>query len=185
MDTTNTKDTMDTIIRKLDALIRSNYLSLEVNYRDQNGHTPLHHLCLSPAMSVIPRVTALVRLGADPNLMDNNGQTPLHLAAGGYFQIIPTLIKFGANTEIENYDHLTPLARAVKIGMPICTATLIKFGARVENGRIDDQSLLGFSEKAVSNLTEDTPSEIQYNVREVHKVLLDHYYKDKDDNGEK
>ena len=79
-----------------DYSITLNYLALgaEVNYRDENGATILHHAAYH---SRIELLAALLEAGADINGLDNNGNSPFMYAC--------------ASGNIENAKELWQLAR--------------------------------------------------------------------------
>ncbi|KAJ5619208.1 hypothetical protein N7510_003192 [Penicillium lagena] len=49
-----------------------------VDQKDENGRTPLHHAVLSGNLE---SVYSILQAGANPNIADKHGSTPLHLAA--------------------------------------------------------------------------------------------------------
>lgn len=88
-----------------------------VNARDRNGKTPLHHLTtqVAPLDTVIRNATAILAAGANINARDNNGNIPLHNVCGmttENLHVITFLIKNGADTTAKNAAGYTPLAVA-------------------------------------------------------------------------
>ncbi len=60
-----------------------------MNAKDDTGATPLH---TAVTYMQQPVITALLDVGAQPNLVDDEGQTPLHLAAIHNSSLAPDVI---------------------------------------------------------------------------------------------
>ena len=80
----------------------------DVNAKDDNGNTPLHHRSRASIASI------LIAAGADVNVKDDNGNTPLYGAASlwGHASVVSILIAAGADVNAKNNDGETPLYRA-------------------------------------------------------------------------
>jgi ankyrin repeat protein len=87
-------------------------LGANVNSRDVNSQTPLHHAVL---MGRIDIVAILIESGADINSLDFYGDSPLHLAvfknplSKGHIDIIKLLIEKGADVKIKNGNNIAPI----------------------------------------------------------------------------
>ncbi|VDH97663.1 Hypothetical predicted protein [Mytilus galloprovincialis] len=87
--------------------IVTEYLELggDVNYRDQNGHTPLHCAVINETKDI---VSELLRSGSDPTVVDKNGRTPLHCAVINETKdIISDLLRSGADPTVEDKNGKT------------------------------------------------------------------------------
>ncbi len=104
-------------------------LGLDVNVKDGDGQTPLHHLMFGK--NVEP-VKALLENGAGLELKNEFGQTPLHYAVSGAdnAEIIRFLISSGANIETRDTNGETPLMETV-YSPSVKTKILIDAGANV------------------------------------------------------
>ena len=75
----------------------------DVNGRDIQGQTPLHHASIIPQSITVEPVKYLIEKGADINAKDNYSQTPLFFAQGAKNnEVVEILIKAGANEKIRN-----------------------------------------------------------------------------------
>ena len=75
----------------------------DVNRRDIQGQTPLHHASIIPQSITIEPVKYLIEKGADINAKDNYSQTPLFFAQGAKNnEVVEMLIKVGANEKVRN-----------------------------------------------------------------------------------
>lgn len=96
---------------------------ISVDWRDANGHAPLHHA----AMSKKPEMCrVLVANGANVNARDNFNETPLHWAHNA--EVARVLVENGADVRAEDEIQDTPLhaARSAQIA-----EVLIAAGANV------------------------------------------------------
>lgn len=90
----------------------------QINQRDENGQTPLH---LAVQKHDIAIIEALLHKGADVNLKASDpcykDMTPLHYAAlTGDLSAAKILLKWGANTQTLNGQHLSPAMLAYQHG---------------------------------------------------------------------
>ena len=75
----------------------------DVNGRDIQGQTPLHHASIIPQSITVEPVKYLIEKGADINAKDSYSQTPLFFAQGAKNnEVVEMLIEAGANEEIRN-----------------------------------------------------------------------------------
>lgn len=66
----------------------------------------------------------------DINALDTYRNAALHLATeGGHVEALRTLLRFHANTEVENHSGHTPLMIAAKTGKRACLSLLLAHGA--------------------------------------------------------
>lgn len=81
----------------------------------------------------IPTIEALVKAGYDVNFNAMNAVQPLHYAivsdAGG--EMVPVLLKAGANPDVRNSEMDTPLIVASGLGLPIIVDQLLLHGCDV------------------------------------------------------
>jgi hypothetical protein len=83
----------------------------DVNVRDEQGWTPLHHAAMRGAASV---VLLLLEKGADVNARASDGATPLHMAAAySNPNVVDLLISKGADVNAKDNSGRTPLHYAV------------------------------------------------------------------------
>ena len=100
----------------------------DVDAKDMNGWTPLHHAALNGQKET---VEMLIGEGADVNAGDKI-ITPLHYAAQyGDKEIVELLIAKGANVNAKNKRGLTPLQDAAVFGQTEIAELLITNGADV------------------------------------------------------
>lgn len=82
-----------------------------VNERDRDGRSPLHHACIQGNEDI---GDLLLASGADVAPSDDNGMTPLHFAAShNQLKIGKRLLDEGAPVDARDSNGNTPLARAV------------------------------------------------------------------------
>jgi hypothetical protein len=82
------------------------FLRFNIDYRDNNGHTPLHEAVLH---NQIGAVETLLDHGASARIRDTEGNTALHLAAAyGGVPIIDQLLGGYRSTKMRNRAHETP-----------------------------------------------------------------------------
>jgi ankyrin repeat protein len=83
----------------------------DVNERDKDGRTPLHHACIENDQTI---VDLLLASKADVAPVDNDGWTPLHFAARNHHvEIVRTLLQSGSPVDVIDSHGNTPLFRAV------------------------------------------------------------------------
>ncbi|MBN2414526.1 ankyrin repeat domain-containing protein [bacterium] len=98
----------------------------DVNARDHNGYTPLHHWT---KWWVNDRTLWLLEHGADVNARDSSGRTPLHAAAvTGRRERAGLLLTHGAGINVKDEDGRTPLDLAVWYHHPGLESFLIGKG---------------------------------------------------------
>lgn len=104
----------------------------DAKLKNHRGFTALH---LAARSSCLECVESLLRNGnAEPNAEDYDKRTPLHAAIGkseSAFDIIETLISWGANVNQKDEYGFTPLHLASLDGLSHCVETLIFHGADV------------------------------------------------------
>ena len=91
-----------------------------LDYRDaEEGVTALHAAviaCRETWNASVDNVVALLAAGADANLADRDGWTPLHSCACYQLpELVPLLLKYGANAEQRDYDGNTPAELALSL----------------------------------------------------------------------
>ena len=97
----------------------------DVDAKDMNGWTPLHHAALNGQKET---AEILIGEGADVNAGDKI--TPLHYAAQyGEMEIVELLIDAGADVNAKNYERKTPLDRAIQYNQAEIADFLRKHGA--------------------------------------------------------
>lgn len=83
----------------------------DVNERDKDGRTALHHAAIQNDRSI---VDLLLDFKAQPAPVDNDGWTPLHFAARNHnVEIARALLQAGAPVDAADIHGNTPLFRAV------------------------------------------------------------------------
>ena len=114
--------------------------NINVNIRDHENYTPLHHACINGSLEI----AELLLKKAEVNVISAEGFTPLHCAAlSGRVSLINALIAKGANLNFCDNLGYNALAFAVREGHIKAAAALIAAKANV-NARImeDDLSIL-------------------------------------------
>ena len=87
--------------------------NVEVNARDEDGRSLLHHMITTGFYEVAP-VSALLQRGAIVDCADRQGLTPLQLAVKhGLFDLIKQLLNAGANPMIADHKGVSTLRYAV------------------------------------------------------------------------
>ena len=80
---------------------------IDVNKRDAEGNTPLHHACLNGHRDI---VSLLLENKADPAAVNNKSETPLHAAAkNGNKEILERLLDCGSDINAADKEGKTPL----------------------------------------------------------------------------
>lgn len=104
----------------------------DATVKNHRGFTPLH---LAARTSSLEVTELLLRDGkADPNAIDFDHRTPLHAAVGksdSAFDILETLISWGANVNAKDVYGFTALHLAALDGLAHCVEMLIYHGADV------------------------------------------------------
>ena len=104
-------------------LMQQTYYSLNVNVKNNLGHTPLHIACMKEHKDCINLLLDLIDI--DVNVQDFRGNTPLHNCCDLYKQfgsidnideILCKLLKKGADPRIMNLKGFSPIMLAVKQG---------------------------------------------------------------------
>ena len=94
----------------------------DVNAHDHRGFTALHFA----AEEQLPEmIRLLLAKGANPNARDEDGVTPLGRAVFSereHRDVIPTLVKAGANPDLPNNAGESPRALATRLGSTAFTA---------------------------------------------------------------
>ncbi|XP_073228584.1 ankyrin repeat domain-containing protein 16-like [Porites lutea] len=106
----------------------------DVDLQDSDGYKALHHAVYGSDVSS-EILSCLIGIGADVNARTNNGVTPLMIAAEkGHINAVTSLVKCGANVDLQDKDGQTALHHAMQSPQAsICEvlSCLIKDGADV------------------------------------------------------
>jgi ankyrin repeat protein len=137
-------------------------LHADVDYRDQDGLTALHHAIFGGFEDA---VQLLLDRGADTNASSPNAATPLHLAVlKGRSNIAELLIgKYRAAVNTIDPDFGTPLHCAAFAGDVKVAETLLKHGAQIDSmcavssSKLKWLSSSSLGDKAPSESTSDSP----------------------------
>lgn len=130
------KEQQDKIIQMLEILLNA---GADINARDKNGCTPLHHAAKRWSPGV---VDYLLRKGADPNIASSSGMTPLHYAALGPLEgVIEILIIGGADVNVRTSEGSTPLDEALQCRNPSNIKVLRKHGGKTSEELNDETKL--------------------------------------------
>ncbi|CAM9175755.1 unnamed protein product [Ectocarpus sp. 4 AP-2014] len=106
--------------------------------RDDNGRTPLHHVCRGDDAGL---VRLLRRAGADPDAHDCQGNSAIAVAAAaGSLACLQLLIQGGSDVNSANEADDTPLHLAVRHGNLSCVNALVEGGAQLSR-----RNALGFT----------------------------------------
>lgn len=111
---------------RLRTLIKS---GSDVNEKDSDGRTGLHHAAISGDLDV---TNLLLDAGAAVHAVDHDGWTPLHMASQEYHvPIAELLLASGAPVDAEDQNGNTPLSRAVfaSRGRGEMITLLLRYGA--------------------------------------------------------
>ena len=111
---------------------KMNDFDVDVNAKDADGKTPLHH---AAAKNAYKKTTILLERGADVNEKDKLGKTPLHYAAeNNAYQTATLMLKYGADPNIYNNDDWrngTPLHYAAYKNAHNTAKVLLEHGADI------------------------------------------------------
>ena len=108
----------------------------DVDLQDKNGKTAPHHAVYGSDVSC-EILSCLIGSGADVNAGTNNGVTPLIIVAeNGHINAVTSLVKCGANVDLQDSDGNTSLYHAVYGSDVSCEilSCLIEMGADVNAG---------------------------------------------------
>ncbi len=92
---------------------------VDLNFRDEEGYTPIHSAIEREAGDKVEVLTLLLRAGAPVNLKGINDWTPAHMAAArDDVASLRVLVQHGADLSIrtEIDDYATPLEEARNLG---------------------------------------------------------------------
>lgn len=135
---------------------------IDVNKRDAEGNTPLHHSCQKGFRDI---VCLLLDNGSDLSIVNNRSESPLHAAArSGNKEIIGRLLQGGADMDGTDADGKTPLLCLLDNKRTDAALFLIEKGADTEmmdnNGHkaIDYATAYGLRE-VVAHLSSTTTSD--------------------------
>lgn len=104
-----------------------------VSHADVVGRNALSWACLYGRDAEVPVLLAHADVDLDINQCDVNGQTALfHAATSGNAAtvklLIDALMKYNLSVEIKNFNGITPLMQAMRLGNDICANILIHQG---------------------------------------------------------
>ena len=97
----------------------------DVNAKDENGWTPLHHAATWDSKEI---VELLIAKGADVNAKNDDESTPLHYAETK--EVAELLIAKGADVNAKDEDGETPLYYAIARQNPKTADLLRKHGGK-------------------------------------------------------
>ncbi|XP_011184840.1 transient receptor potential channel pyrexia isoform X1 [Zeugodacus cucurbitae] len=144
----------------------------DAKLKNHRGFTALH---LAARTSSLECVESLLRNGnADPNAEDFDHRTPLHAAVGkseNAFDILETLIQWGANVNHKDIYGFTALHLAALDGLAQCVEMLIFHGADVTT-----KSKKGTS--ALNVITRKTPASVAMIRQKLDAAITLHHSQD-------
>ena len=116
---------------------------INVDKRDANGFTPLHHACKKGARDI---VKLLIENSADVNMMSNTSITPLHFAAStGNQEILTCLLDAGADINATDKEGKSVLIYSVLAKKVEAAKFLISKGADVTIRDNDNRTALDYA----------------------------------------
>ena len=102
----------------------------DVDVPDDHIQTPLH---LASYLGRIEMVLVLLNAGAKANAKDDLGQTPLHLVSRGPYcsqgdgvDVAQLLLKYGADVNVQDKNHTTPIDLSLYHGKTKITSLLLQ-----------------------------------------------------------
>ena len=112
----------------------------------ETGRTPL---MMAVVQSDVPRVSALLASGADPETADANGIRAIHYAAGEPDPaLLRTLIVAGADVNAKGRSGKTPVMEAARLGMLRNVEILISAGAKLDVRDDNERNVVMFGAMA-------------------------------------
>ena len=88
----------------------------DINRRDAGGLTILQNYFSLRLPVRVQSFQRLLNYGANPNVIDQLGRTPLHCAVGtGDLEVVDALVNAGADMEMKDRSHDTPLTLANRL----------------------------------------------------------------------
>ena len=116
---------------------------IDVNKRDAEGNTPLHHACQKGYRDI---TVMLLEKDADVTATNNMSETPLHAAARtGNKEIIERLLDRGADINATDKDGKTPLVRLIDNKRTDAAIHLIEKGADISLTDNDGHTALDYA----------------------------------------
>jgi len=117
---------------------------LDIDYQDERSFSAIHYACSNGNLEM---TEALLNKGCRSDIMDKDGNTPLLFAASQpasneHFQLLISLIEFGADPNVQNFNGDTPLHLASLNGNNSMVAFLIENGANVNAKNLEGSSPL-------------------------------------------
>ena len=99
-----------------------------LDMKDGHGDTALHTAIMAGS-NAHECICLLLEHGANPNLANDDGASPLHLAFNCERVTVETLVRFGANVNIQDSHGNTPLLEMARHGNAQNIAALLAAGA--------------------------------------------------------
>ncbi len=129
--------------------------AFDINAKDKDGMTPLHHACNHNINTQV--IKYLISNGANINSQDNKGQTVVHFAieTHGNFKMTKYLIEQGYNVNLKNNDGQTALMLACYDSELEIVKYLIKHGAVESINDVDDEGYSAFLRASYSHYDVD------------------------------
>ncbi|QQR49173.1 ankyrin repeat domain-containing protein [bacterium] len=147
-----------------------------VNARDNEGLTPLHHAAF---MGHPESISILLRHGAHINDQDNDGWTPLHVAAvSGNFACLSFLINNGANVRAKvgeifgEIEGCTPLHCAATSGSLACLTELLNTSANADRIARDEKGETPLHKAAKNGYLNCVKKLLNYDASLIYKATI-------------